>query len=886
MRLFSKLILLRDGEKHVVLYLFVLAALVGFGMSIGQVSSDALFFKLYGIDYLPHMFSLIALVLFFSCIFYAAFVDRLTPHYMLGIMLVGFILMIGLSWFFMLGSHDRTGFALYFIAYGVISEMLLTHFYFYIWSFFDAQQAKRLIPPILAISLLGKSLGGLFVGVVGTYMPIQHVSMVWFFCMGLTFIMLAWWHHGEPKRNVARTGQATTPIKMINEGIAFTKNSRLIRVSAFGMFLLIFLLCVQEYLVGKVFVQHYTDEQSLAKFLGWISAILSLSVLALQFFLSARMLRVFGLKAMNMIYPVSTLLSFGIMAISANFFAAVLGRINTHGVLPGFRNPVAGLFIKALPNFMHGRVGALMTGLILPLGLIAAAIFLILIPKSVELESIAIAGAVISVLLILAKYKKNQAYGESLIDLVGESVFTSDTETVSDLAGIDKSTAFKLAEKIKETDNLSAISNYAELLELLAPEYAGHAMLSVYSSLKPQAQTILLPRIATRAPNEWMEIAWKALHNGDSHLQAITMRFLLEEKFPDAIEKSTEWLETAHPRIQATIAVYSLHAEINTQKARDVLQSLLASDNSSHYLAALGVLSVKPLPEYFSSVQHLLHSKNQQARALSLNIWLQDSQVAMHEAINIINTAMEDESHIVRTSAIQNAARLSLSIPDMPFMYWLTRALRDIDYRVREAGLKSAKNFMPVTTSSWEDELQQQQNNFELQQVMLSELSTSEVEHKDVLLRNSISGHLKRAKNKLMILHEFANHKLEKDSALVLFKLALREDIRRHLTMVLHILGCLDKSKQMSFIRAGLLSDNRQLWAQSMEMAFQIKKESNVFRELSRLYEAEREGVRLKGDVPGGSNSVRAWLNWCRTYGSEWLADCASYCLKHSRLTS
>jgi hypothetical protein len=90
----------------------------------------------------------------------------------------------------------------------------------------------------------------------------------------------------------------------------------------------------------------------------------------------------------------------------------------------------------------------------------------------------------------------------------------------------------------------------------------------------------------------------------------------------------------------------------------------------------------------------------------------------------------------------------------------------------------------------------------------------------------------------------------------------------------------------MSYIRAGLGSRDRHLWAQALESAMQLKKEGRLFRELALLFEAERESSPLGGEPPGGEVALTAWLQWCQEHGSEWLAECARYCLDNKRFAS
>jgi AAA family ATP:ADP antiporter len=884
-RLFH-LLMLHHGEGRVVLFLSMIAGLTGFGLSIGRASSDALFFTKYGADHLPLMFALIALVLIPASLAYAAFVDRLTPYRIFIHLLLGFGAMVGISWLTMATGGGNTGIALYFIAYGVISELLLTHFSHYVSSFFDVQQGKRLLPSVMAISRLGAILGGVFLGVAGSGMATEHVALVWTLCLAVALTLVAWWHRGEPIHCPIKRRHATTPVQMVREGLMFSRQSRLIRITALGMFLLVFLLSMQEYLVGSIFAQYYPDEHQLMAFFGWFSAIINASLLVIQLFLFGRLLRRFGLKTMNLVYPLTTLLSFGLMTISAGYQSAVLGRINAVGVLPGVRNTVAGFFFHALPGYMQGRAHALVAGLVLPLGLLVSALFLWLVPQDAPLEWVAGGGFVIAVALFWVKLKKNAAYADSLVELVSQSFFTTDGNAVAELGGLDQAAAFRLAGYMRQTDSSLLMLNYADMLESLAPEHAGAAMLDIYPDLPPKLQDQLLSRIARLAPAGWEGGVWEAIQHGDPHLAETTARLLLAAGFPAAMEQAEAWLETASPRLRSAAAVGCLHGEAAEfkSKARETLQALLQSQHQDDRLTALGALAAMPHEDLLPLVQPMLFDENAKARAFALDIWSSCSHTVVDEAPEIIDRAQACSSHLVRAAAIRAAARLPFT--DMPVLDWLSHALRDADFRVRGAGQECAKAFMPKHRDAWIRALEQRGTDFDLQSVMIVELAASDIQSKPSILKPVSDWHVGSARKKLLIREHLAESGMRDSPELLLLMQVLREEARRHLDVVLHILGCMDQSRQMSYIRAGLASGDRHLWAQTMETAIQHKTESRLFRELAILYEAERDGADLGGDPPGGKMALTTWLEWCQENGSEWLAECARYCQGSKRFAS
>jgi hypothetical protein len=569
------MLMLRAGEARVMVFLYGFSLIAGFGLSIGNASSDALFFKLYGVEYLPHMYALIALVLAPASLVYAAVVDRLTPHRLFIYMLVVICAVLGIAWMLMV-SVGNAGIAMYFVAYGVISELLLTHIYLYLASFFDAQQAKRLLPSAMGVFLAGRIGGGMFVGIAGTTLPIQHTALIWAIILGLLVAMLVWRHRGEPSRNLIKRGHAASPILMLREGLMFARTSRLAKTTAAGMFLLVMVLSIQEYVAGRIFVEHFTDERQLAAFFGWLSAWTNAGVLAIQLLLFGRLSERFGLKTMNLVFPVTSLLTLGLMAVSPSLTSAVMGRVKSRGILAGFRNNVAGLFYQALPGYMQGRMRALMTGMILPLGLLAAALFLWLAPQDAPLGWVAGGGFVIAIALFWVKLKKNTAYAESLVEMVGDAVFTEDAGKLADLGGLDRSMASKLAESMREAETLPVLNSYADMLELLARDHAGPAMLEIYPALPTRHQDALLPRLARLAPPGWESAAWDAALKGDTLLVETSARLLLAARYPEATQRAADWLENAAPRLRAAVALGCLHSNdsVLQVRSREVLQAL------------------------------------------------------------------------------------------------------------------------------------------------------------------------------------------------------------------------------------------------------------------------------------------------------------------------
>ncbi|HEC25831.1 MAG TPA: hypothetical protein ENI67_00250, partial [Gammaproteobacteria bacterium] len=120
-------LLIHKDERQQLSYLLIVFILMGAGIALGRGTADALFFKRYGIEYLPVMFVLVGILLSAISVMYAAFVDALPSERFFKII---FALMIALllgNWFMIrLGASDMV-YPAYFLLYEIASELFLVH---------------------------------------------------------------------------------------------------------------------------------------------------------------------------------------------------------------------------------------------------------------------------------------------------------------------------------------------------------------------------------------------------------------------------------------------------------------------------------------------------------------------------------------------------------------------------------------------------------------------------------------------------------------------------------------------------------------------------------------------------------------------------------------
>ena len=857
-------------------YLAGLNLLLGLGMALGRGSSDALFLKRFGVEYLPHMLFLTSLLLAVSSMGYAAIVDRLRPAKLFNILFVAFCVYLAAVWAAMRMSDSVAAFALYFIGYGVISEILVVHFNFYALSFFDTLQAKRLFSVVSAAARFGAVLGGVALGLGSVNLRPEDVALVWVATLGLVLWLINRRHRQEPSLPIAARKPHKQPWDDIREGLQFARSSPLLRISALGMFIMILVISIQDYLVSTVLSRHFSDAQSLTAFFGWFLAVTNGIVLILQLFVTNRLLRRFGLKTVNLIFPLTSVFSLAALTFASGFAAALFTRFNYLGLLPAFRIPAANLFYNALPGYMQGRARALLVGLVLPAGLGCSGLLLMLVPPAAVDERLAAFGLFLALIYLWLKVKKNRLYGESLLEVLQQQVFSGWPAELDGNGLLTPKVIDSIKKLARENSGRESSANevllaIAKLLAENATRKTGPLLLEIAPDTQVSTQNQLLPLLAKLRPVGWEKYARACLSHDDHHLRATALQVLTAVNLPGIWPVIESWLVSSSPRLKATathLALQSSDVTLQAQ-ARACLEVLLASAHPGYLIAAIGVMELNPSPEHLARLMQLTQAEDIRVRSVALRVL---GLLAPKSGINLGQRLVElarDPSPRIRSTALTalpaaSDAKLRLSL--------LATALDDHNHAVRASANKVAAAALPADSEVCRAALSQYFSHFDMQALLCRALASAEIPDWRVLLQENAVQHVNAARGKHALLLSLGENPI--DSPPRMLATVLREEVQQHISHVLEIMVLLDESTASRIIQSALSSRNRHLRAQALESVRQFE-HAALFENLLPILEEEPDAAMETDLAYWAAQSWTEVLAWCRREGSLWLVQCA-----------
>jgi AAA family ATP:ADP antiporter len=622
----SNTLLIKEGERRKVAYFLVLFLVIGCGMAIGRSTADALFFKRYGIEHLPLMYILLGGVLFSVTILYAVITDRIaSDRFLKPLILIVSVVLLS-CWISMSYFDWEPIYPIYFIVYEVVSEILLVHCTIYIAQNLDVMQAKRLTPLILGGWQAGTVIGGILLASVTNVLGVHNVLLIWVALL-LVAVAMVYLHHqksgvsayyraGRKGRN-----QLKHAYEQLQQCIVFAKHSRLLQAMSFALFFMVVTFYILCYSVNRVYTETFVSEDELAVFFGILAASTGGLGLLIQIFLTNRFIRRYGVRRMNLIFPIATMIAIGGLLFSFVLSAAIVGSLVKDALMPAFRNPTRALFFNAIPTHMQGRAHSFSIGLVLPLALSFAGLSLYLAQLIDSHIYFLVTGLLTALAYFIFNLKMNRSYLSAIISGLREKLFIPDDRLAESIKGEEQEAFDVLEMASKHEDQEIRFISAKSMLELF-PARSVPVVINVLSSLTPPLRDQLIRLLLPLEPIELKEKLWEEIDKGDDHLRATILYALFQLRDNKARDLVQKTINDNNSRLKS-IGIYgALHYPVPelTTEACQQWKLMLDGGDIASTLAGLDILYQWPNDDFANSLTNLLHSPDQRIKKAALNV--------------------------------------------------------------------------------------------------------------------------------------------------------------------------------------------------------------------------------------------------------------------------
>jgi len=396
---FQRILDTREGELLRTLLMFSYLLLVIACYVITKSVRDAMFLKEIGIDQLPYVFILIALVVGAISSTYSRAAARASLKTL--IRATSLIAIVNLFLFWL--SLHRTGAWMFYVLYiwvSVFGVITASQFWLLANYVFNPREAKRLFALVGAGGVLGGIFGGAFTRYGAHWFGTENLLLWCMVLMGLTVLILG---RVSREASVAPTSIAGDAEPQVEQSetrrlLRLIRSSRHLTMLTAILGITVIVESFVDYQLKFLSSQAFDSQDQLTSFFGTLFAYLGVASLLFQVFLTGRILKRFGVGASILFMPVSLFAGSVILAIFPTLWAGGFLKISDGSFRYSIHRSGIELLYLPIPMSVKNQVKGFIDMFIDRFGRGVAGLLLILfsrvIPLSVSRLSLFVCGMI------------------------------------------------------------------------------------------------------------------------------------------------------------------------------------------------------------------------------------------------------------------------------------------------------------------------------------------------------------------------------------------------------------------------------------------------------------------------------------------------------------
>lgn len=385
--------------------------------TIGLAGGEALFLAELGPSALPVAFIIASLSTVAVSLGYAALVGRMRNDSLLvGMLATAAVLLLAVL---ALGAGSRwMYFTLYCAFYLGQAIFINLHLWTFAADFFDTLSSKRLFPLFSVGSSIGGMLGGAISMLLSASFPAESLIVAWAVGLALAGVLVR--AAASQLRRWTPVGQTEadeSSVRGLASALRFIRRSPLALGLVFSVVGMVFSLFLMQYLYMDIFARSFATPGELAQFFGLYLALSNGLELVVGHSITPLLIRRFGVAQANLVHPLLTLLTFGLLFLDPRLHVAVIARANRELLNDSLAAPIRTLTFNALPYRLRGRLRAFIEGIVSFGAMSIAGAALLAVGTGVDWRLLVLAGASSALLYVGANLWARREY---LRCLVGE----------------------------------------------------------------------------------------------------------------------------------------------------------------------------------------------------------------------------------------------------------------------------------------------------------------------------------------------------------------------------------------------------------------------------------------------------------------------------------
>jgi HEAT repeat protein len=387
------------------------------GQALGGTALQALFLFGTGVENLPLVFVLSAVLTVPTTALYTMALERLGIDRMFWLLLA-VLTVAAVSTRGVLGALSSASEPLFaaYLAYLVLLSLGMLQFWNYASRLFDTLEAKRLFPLIGAATSLGVLASGFTAGIFAGPLGTANLLLVWALLLVVSGGVLRFCQVSVG----IGISETSAPIATHAIGVrTLLRHPLLCRLMA-ASFLLILLLYLMDYQVAEIYTRAFPDADELTTFLGRFTTMLSVLGFTLSAWLVPWAMTRLGVRQVAMVVPVLGMVSSGALALLYQLPSAILATTIRQAVVGTFDDPVQNLLLGVPGPRLQAKARALVRGGVIPIAVASAGLLLLAVRGHRELIPLGLVTFAVGGAYLVVSWILRQEYVRALLTRIRE----------------------------------------------------------------------------------------------------------------------------------------------------------------------------------------------------------------------------------------------------------------------------------------------------------------------------------------------------------------------------------------------------------------------------------------------------------------------------------
>ncbi|HVV84938.1 MAG TPA: HEAT repeat domain-containing protein, partial [Kofleriaceae bacterium] len=648
---------LQEREAGRALRLLAFAFLLTAALVLLKTAQRGIFLTSYSRDRIPDAFMVSAAVLAVSSLGVSALAPRLGVYRLMVALLGGACVLLGASRAAMAGGARWVPFALYIVG-EVVSGVLLVQGWGLITEALDVRSARRLLPLIGAGAGLAWVLGGLGTGALAGLVGTPGLLLVSAGLLAAAGVALRAIGARDLERHRSAPVVGGGTFARIGDAAGYVAGEPLLRLLAAISVIDLLVEQLIDFQLFAVAQDRFARPAEIAGFMGHIYAITGVATVLAPLLVTGRLLARFGSTRCLFAAPAWSFTLSVLLLVHPGLAAVAALSAGDRMLKQALSAPGRAQMQAPLPAWRRAQAGALIRGVLAPLGYVAGAAALKLVPPD-SLRGPAGAVVLLSLGVVAVVLGLRPAYRGAL----RRSLDRRQMDLEDEADGLDAEHAAAIAAQLDDDEERAGFA--IALLERAPVEIARPALRAACGHPSPRVRAAAVEALASSGHAEEADLIARVLDGaGDDDLERACLRALARLEANVAVRDVVrKHHDDEHPRVRALARASLARAE-----AAGLGSLQWASGPAAHLLTTSGIARESRTGRFLE----MLDDARPEVRAAAA--WA-TGEVRPGEAVlyGALQHLLDDPVPAVRHEALRAAGRLGLP----PYLPRVVKALGD-----------------------------------------------------------------------------------------------------------------------------------------------------------------------------------------------------------------